>query len=160
RLARFFGRRVLRSARPTDEARRQLDEYFARERREFDLPVDLRPAREFGRIVLEELARVPYGEVTTYGALAAKAGRARAARAVGGIVYAGCTLAVTADALQGTWMTIDGYVTGAGHAALFGTQTPVNDYQVCSQGFNITRSKNAVPPSVAVMQAVLDFFFK
>src|SRR5207247_632107 len=34
RLARFFGRRVLRSARPTDEARRQLDEYFARERRE------------------------------------------------------------------------------------------------------------------------------
>jgi hypothetical protein len=80
--------------------------------------------------------------------------------AVAGIVYAGCTLAVTADALQGTWMTIDGYVTGAGHAALFGTQTPVNDYQVCSQGFNITRSKNAVPPSVAVMQAVLDFFFK
>ena len=36
--------------------------------------------------------------------------------AVAGIVYTGCTLAVTADALQGTWMTIDGYVTGAGHA--------------------------------------------
>src|SRR5213076_2424722 len=49
-------------------------------------PVDLRPAREFGRIVLEELARVPYGEVTTYGALAAKAGRARAARAVGTVM--------------------------------------------------------------------------
>jgi hypothetical protein len=80
--------------------------------------------------------------------------------AVAGIVYTGCTAAVTADALQGTWMTIDGYVTGIGHPALFGTQTPVNDYQVCSQGFNITRSKNAVPPSVAVMQAVLDFFFK
>jgi hypothetical protein len=80
--------------------------------------------------------------------------------AVAGIVYTGCTAAVTADALQGTWMTIDGYVTGSSHAALFGTQTPVNDYQVCSQGFNITRSKNAVPPSVAVMQAVLDFFFK
>jgi hypothetical protein len=80
--------------------------------------------------------------------------------AVAGIVYTGCTAAVTADALQGTWMTIDGYVTGTSHPALFGTQTPVNDYQVCSQGFNITRSKNAVPPSVAVMQAVLDFFFK
>ena len=80
--------------------------------------------------------------------------------AVAGVVYTGCTAAATADALQGTWMTVDEYVTGTGHAALFGTQTPVNDYQVCSQGFNITRQKNAVPPSVAVMQAVLDFFFK
>jgi len=86
RLARLFGNRVLRSARPTDAARRQLDEYFAGERREFDLPVDLRPAREFGRTVLEELARVPYGEVTTYGALATKAGRPRAARAVGTVM--------------------------------------------------------------------------
>jgi methylated-DNA-[protein]-cysteine S-methyltransferase len=33
--------------------------------------------------VLAELARVPYGQVTTYGALAARAGRPRAARAVG-----------------------------------------------------------------------------
>jgi methylated-DNA-[protein]-cysteine S-methyltransferase len=86
RLARVFGTRVLRSARPTDETRRQLDEYFAGRRREFDLEVDLRPAREFGRTVLEELARVPYGEVTTYGTLAAKAGRPRAARAVGTVM--------------------------------------------------------------------------
>ncbi|HUH21006.1 MAG TPA: hypothetical protein VLZ09_03980, partial [Gaiellaceae bacterium] len=33
RLARLFGSRVLRSPRPTDEARRQLDEYFAGGRR-------------------------------------------------------------------------------------------------------------------------------
>jgi methylated-DNA-[protein]-cysteine S-methyltransferase len=86
RLARLFGARVLRSPRPTDEARRQLDEYFDGQRREFDLEVDLRPAREFGRSVLEQLARVPYGELTTYGALAAKAGRPRAARAVGTVM--------------------------------------------------------------------------
>jgi methylated-DNA-[protein]-cysteine S-methyltransferase len=36
--------------------------------------------------VLGELARVPFGEVTTYGALAAKAGKPRAARAVGTIM--------------------------------------------------------------------------
>src|SRR5437667_7188454 len=66
--------------------------------------------------------------------------------AVLGIVYAGCSLAVTADALQGTWMTVDGYVTGAGHAALFGTQNPVNDYETCS-AFQVTRSKNQVPPT-------------
>jgi len=79
--------------------------------------------------------------------------------AIAGLVYAGCTLAVTADALQGTWMTVDGYVTGAGHAALFGTQTPVNDYQTCS-AFQVTRVKNQVPPSVAVIQALLDVLFK
>jgi methylated-DNA-[protein]-cysteine S-methyltransferase len=86
RLARAFGSRVLRSPRPTDEARRQLDEYFAGNRRDFELDIDLRPAREFGRAVLEELARVPYGELTTYGTLATRAGRPRAARAVGTVM--------------------------------------------------------------------------
>jgi methylated-DNA-[protein]-cysteine S-methyltransferase len=85
-LARAFGVRVLRSPRPTDDVRRQLDEYFAGTRREFELPVDLRLAREFGRTVLEQLAHVPYGELTTYGALAARAGRPRAARAVGTVM--------------------------------------------------------------------------
>ena len=79
--------------------------------------------------------------------------------AVAGIVYTGCSLAVTADALQGTWLTIDGYVAGTGHPALFGTQTPVNDYTTCA-AFQITRSKSAVPPSVAVIQALLDVLFK
>jgi methylated-DNA-[protein]-cysteine S-methyltransferase len=86
RLARLFGTRVLRSPRPTDDTRRQLDEYFTGTRREFDLDVDLRPAREFGRAVLEQLARVPYGELTTYGTLADRAGKPRAARAVGTIM--------------------------------------------------------------------------
>jgi methylated-DNA-[protein]-cysteine S-methyltransferase len=85
-LARHFGARVLRSPKPTDEARRQLDEYFAGERRRFDLPVDLRLAQEFRAAVMKELARVPYGQLTTYGTLAAKAGRPRAARAVGTIM--------------------------------------------------------------------------
>ena len=85
-LARAFGVRVLRSPKPTDEVRRQLDEYFARKRKNFELHLDLRLAREFGRAVLEELARVPYGELTTYGNLAARAGRPRAARAVGTVM--------------------------------------------------------------------------
>ena len=86
RLARGFGSRVLRSPRPVDPARRQLDEYFAGKRKQFDLDVDLRLARDFGRTVLEQLGRVPFGEVTTYGALAAKAGKPKAARAVGTIM--------------------------------------------------------------------------
>jgi methylated-DNA-[protein]-cysteine S-methyltransferase len=86
RLARLFGTRVLRSPRPTDEVRRQLDEYFAGRRHEFELEVDLSAAREFGRTVLDQLARVPYGELTTYGTLAERAGKPRAARAVGTIM--------------------------------------------------------------------------
>jgi methylated-DNA-[protein]-cysteine S-methyltransferase len=82
-LARKFGSRVLRSPRPVDRARRQLDEYFSGERTRFELPIDLGLARDFGRDVLAELGRVPFGELTTYGALAARAGRPRAARAVG-----------------------------------------------------------------------------
>jgi methylated-DNA-[protein]-cysteine S-methyltransferase len=83
RLARVYGLRIMASKRQTDAARRQLDEYFDGKRRRFDLPVDLSLAREFGRQVLSELVRVPYGELTTYGALAAQSGRPRAARAVG-----------------------------------------------------------------------------
>jgi methylated-DNA-[protein]-cysteine S-methyltransferase len=79
-LARLFGLRVLRM--PLDDVRRELDEYFAGARRSFDLPLDLRVA-PFHAAVLAELARVPYGRTTTYGALAALVGRPGAARAVG-----------------------------------------------------------------------------
>jgi len=83
-LASVFGVRVLRVPGRLDPVRRQLDEYFEGQRREFELETDLRPLPDFQRLVLEELARVPYGDVTTYGALAGRIGRPRAARAVGG----------------------------------------------------------------------------
>jgi methylated-DNA-[protein]-cysteine S-methyltransferase len=86
RLARSFGVRVLRSARPIDAARRQLDEYFEGARQDFDLAVDIELLADFNRRVLRELARVPYGEVVTYGELAARAARPRAARAVGTVM--------------------------------------------------------------------------
>jgi methylated-DNA-[protein]-cysteine S-methyltransferase len=79
-LARTFGVRVLRA--PLDDVRRELDEYFEGRRREFDLPLDLRVA-PFNEAVLHELARVPYGQLDTYGSLAAKVGKPKAARAVG-----------------------------------------------------------------------------
>lgn len=79
-LARAFGVRVLRS--PLDDVRRELDEYFEGRRQEFDLALDLRVG-DFQEAVLRELARVPYGQTDTYGHLAAKVGRPRAARAVG-----------------------------------------------------------------------------
>ena len=86
RLARIGGPRVLRSPRSIDHARRELDEYFAGKRRSFDLRLDLRAMPPFTLEVLDELARVPYGETTTYGALAQRVGHPRAARAVGTVM--------------------------------------------------------------------------
>jgi len=82
-LARTFGVRVLRAARPVDIVRRQLEEYFEGKRTEFELSLDLRHQAPFSRDILDRLARVPYGQVTTYGALAAEVQRPKAARAVG-----------------------------------------------------------------------------
>jgi methylated-DNA-[protein]-cysteine S-methyltransferase len=85
-LAKQFGPRVLRSPKPIDEVRRELDEYFAGRRRHFDLEPDLRGLSVYNQKVLTELARVDYGHTTTYGALAALTGNPRAARAVGTIM--------------------------------------------------------------------------
>ena len=48
--------------------RAQLGEYFAGERREFDLPLDPR-GTEFQQRVWQRLLHIEYGETTTYGAL-------------------------------------------------------------------------------------------
>lgn len=82
-LAAQFGLRVLQM--PLDQARRELDEYFSGRRRVFELALDLRVA-PFQAAVLEELSRVPYGQLATYGQLAARVGRPRAARAVGTVM--------------------------------------------------------------------------
>ena len=85
-LARAYGARVLRSSRPIDRVHRELDEYLVGKRRAFDLDLDLRGQPEFYLRVLGELARVDYGETTTYGELAARAGNPKAARAVGTVM--------------------------------------------------------------------------
>jgi methylated-DNA-[protein]-cysteine S-methyltransferase len=82
-IARVAGPRVLRAPRSVETAHRELDEYFAGSRRAFDLALDLRGLAPFSITVLGELANVPYGNTATYGELAARAGRPKAARAVG-----------------------------------------------------------------------------
>jgi O-6-methylguanine DNA methyltransferase len=61
----------------------QLHEYFARARHQFDLPLDVR-GTPFHQLVWAYVARIPYGTTTTYGEIARRIGRPRAARAVGG----------------------------------------------------------------------------
>jgi methylated-DNA-[protein]-cysteine S-methyltransferase len=84
RLARAVSPRVLRQPAALDEVRRELSAYLAGERRTFDLRVDLALATPFQRVVLTGLREsVPYGQRTTYGALARRIGRPSASRAVG-----------------------------------------------------------------------------
>lgn len=67
---------------PLAEAVRQLREYFAGHRTEFDLP--LAPeGTEFQRSVWRRLQEIPYGETISYGELAKRVGNPKASRAVG-----------------------------------------------------------------------------
>jgi methylated-DNA-[protein]-cysteine S-methyltransferase len=61
----------------------QLAAYFAGELTEFTVPVELRGGSEFERAVWGEIAKIPYGEMRTYGAIATALGDPGAARAVG-----------------------------------------------------------------------------
>ena len=82
-MAERLSPRILAAARPTDEARRQLDAYLAGERRAFDLPLDWTLIRGFAVGILRATAPVPYGSTSTYRDVAAAAGSPRAARAAG-----------------------------------------------------------------------------
>ncbi|SHF98953.1 methylated-DNA-[protein]-cysteine S-methyltransferase [Microbulbifer donghaiensis] len=65
----------------TDCAARQLEEYFAGERREFELPLNPR-GTEFQRRVWDALAGIPYGETRSYREQAEALGNLKAIRAV------------------------------------------------------------------------------
>ncbi len=71
-----------RSETPFGEAKRQLAEYFAGERRSFDLPLVL-TGTAFQKRVWNTLRSIPFGETRSYGWLAAEIDRPTASRAVG-----------------------------------------------------------------------------
>ena len=61
---------------------RQLDEYFAGTRSEFDLPLDPRGS-QFELRVWQALRQIPYGETTSYVAVARAIGSPTSSRAIG-----------------------------------------------------------------------------
>ncbi len=83
-LAERISPRVLEVPARLDPVRRELDEYFAGGRREFDLPLDWSlTGSPFRRAVLERTARIPYGATASYRDVASAAGNERAVRAAG-----------------------------------------------------------------------------
>ncbi|MDH6247498.1 methylated-DNA--[protein]-cysteine S-methyltransferase [Mycobacterium sp. OTB74] len=75
--------RVLHAPARLDAAARELDEYFDRTRRTFDLPLDWRLAAGFRSTVLHHLPEIGYGQTASYATVAALSGSPKAVRAVG-----------------------------------------------------------------------------
>jgi len=97
-----------------ETAATQLAQYFAGERREFDVPVHL-TGTDFQRAVWQQIARLGFGEVASYGELGRGTGRATAGRAVGGAVGANpVPLLVPCHRVLGSDGMITGYSGGEG----------------------------------------------
>ena len=86
----------------------QLREYFAGQRRDFDLPLDWPQLEPTTAAVLRALMTVGYGETVTYAELALRSGTGIPARAIGSIMAANpwpilvpCHRVVAADGLGG-----------------------------------------------------------
>ncbi len=82
-LASSVSARIFRAPARLDATARELDEYFARRRRLFDLPLDFRLASGFRREVLARLPGIAYGHTASYAEVAALTSSPRAVRAVG-----------------------------------------------------------------------------
>lgn len=65
-----------------ERTQEELGEYFAGERTEFTVPLDL-PATPFQRLVWDELCRIPCGETRSYAWIAGSVGKPNGVRAVG-----------------------------------------------------------------------------
>lgn len=71
------------------DAVRQLGEYFAKDRRAFDVPLDFpESVSEFQREVYDRLLEIPFGTVVSYGRIARDVGKPDMARGVGQAVGA------------------------------------------------------------------------
>lgn len=69
----------------------EIERYFRGEKVSFSIPVDWTGYTPFQRRVLEITRAIPYGEVSSYGRIAALAGSPKSARAVGGVMRANRT---------------------------------------------------------------------
>jgi methylated-DNA-[protein]-cysteine S-methyltransferase len=112
-LAARVSPRVLEAPARVDEPRRELDEYFAGRRTEFDLPIDWSVLRGFTLKVLRETARIDFGELRSYADVASAAGSPRAVRAAGNALGANpMPVVVPCHRVVRTGGTLGGYTGG------------------------------------------------
>jgi methylated-DNA-[protein]-cysteine S-methyltransferase len=75
--------RVLERPAALDEVRRELEQFFAGQRHDFELALDWQLSAGFTRRVLQATAAIPFGELSSYKGVATKAGSPKAFRAAG-----------------------------------------------------------------------------
>ena len=95
-----------------EKAARQLEEYFAGQRKEFSLPLAPK-GTEFQLRVWQALLQIPYGETRSYGELAAMVGNPKACRAVGGANHRNpLSILIPCHRVVGTGGSLTGYAGG------------------------------------------------
>ena len=95
-----------------EEAARQLEEYFAGQRKVFSLPLAPK-GTEFQLRVWQALLQSPYGETRSYGELAAMVGNPKACRAVGGANHRNpLSILIPCHRVVGTGGSLTGYAGG------------------------------------------------
>jgi methylated-DNA-[protein]-cysteine S-methyltransferase len=82
-LAEKLSPRILRAPKRLDAAAREIDEYFAKRRRVFDVTLDLSLSHGFRQLVQRQLPEIGYGQTRSYRQVAELVGNPRAVRAVG-----------------------------------------------------------------------------
>lgn len=128
-----------RSDAVLDRAARQLEQYFAGQRHDFDVPVNL-AGTAFQLSIWEQLIDLQWGEVVSYGDLGRGTGRATAGRAVGGAVGANpVPIIVPCHRVLGSDGTITGYSGGEG--------IPTKSWLLAHEGIahRVPRGYEAVP---------------
>lgn len=83
RLAAKLSPRIVEAPARFEQVRRELDEYFAGSRRDFDVLLDRTLMSAFAKKVLAATTAIPYGSISTYTEMAAAAGSPRGSRAAG-----------------------------------------------------------------------------
>ncbi|MDP3208776.1 MAG: methylated-DNA--[protein]-cysteine S-methyltransferase [Rhodoglobus sp.] len=97
-----------------DRAAKELGEYFAGTRANFDLPVRA-SGTDFQQSVWQQLSEIPFGVVLSYGDIGQATGRATAGRAVGGAVGANpIPIIIPCHRVLGSDGRITGYSGGSG----------------------------------------------
>jgi methylated-DNA-[protein]-cysteine S-methyltransferase len=96
-------------------AEKELTQYFSGKLTKFSFPVDLSNGTDFQKAVWKQIAKIPFGKLTTYKGIADAIGKPKASRAVGGAVGANpVPLVVGCHRVLGASGKITGYSGGDG----------------------------------------------
>ena len=95
-----------------EEAKRQLDGYFAGNRKAFTIPLHL-VGTDFQQQAWNELLNIPYGATTSYKEIAQNIGKPKAVRAVAGAIGAnGISILIPCHRVIGSDKSLTGYAGG------------------------------------------------